>query len=293
MKAILFGFKVRLRISRKNFAVRYGSMARWQSTLYGADSKRKTGLGMTFGFSANTGFLWKELPFLERIRQAAKHGFDAVEFHDEARHEDRAALKDVLAETGLPVSGLNVRMGKTSGCAALPEYADQARRDISEAAEIASDIGAGAIHVVAGVAAGEQAHQAYVETLQYALDQTDAAILIEPICAEQLPGYFLRNLQQADGIIAEIAHPRLKIMFDCYHVFRESGELLENFRNRVDVIGHVQISAVEDRAEPFPGEADYSMLLPAFQGAGYSGRFGCEYRPGGSTEAGLTWREMI
>lgn len=248
---------------------------------------------MTCRFSANTGFLWKELPFLDRIRQAARHGFDAVEFHDEARLEDRTALKDVLAQTGLPVTGLNVRMGKTSGCAAFPEYADQARRDISEAAEIASDIGAGAIHVVAGVTTGEQAHQAYVGTLQFALEQTEATILIEPICTEQLPGYFLRNLQQADGIIAEIAHPRLKIMFDCYHVFRESGELLENFRSRVDVIGHVQISAAEGRAEPFPGEIDYGTLLPAYQQAGYSGRFGCEYRPGGPTESGLAWRELF
>ena len=248
---------------------------------------------MTCRFSANTGYLWTELPFLDRIRLAAIHGFDAVEFHDEARHEDRTTLRQVLSKTGLPVTGLNTRMGETFGCAALPGRADQARCDIDEAAGIARDIGAGAIHVVAGIASGEQAYGAYVETLRYALDQTDATILIEPICAEQLPGYFLRTVQQADRVIAEIAHPRLKIMFDCYHVFRESGELLENFRRRVDVIGHVQISAAEDRAEPFPGEIDYGALLPAFKQAGYAGSFGCEYRPRDTTESGLTWRDTL
>jgi hydroxypyruvate isomerase len=36
-----------------------------------------------YRFSANTGFLWKDRPFLQRIRAAAASGFDAVEFHDE------------------------------------------------------------------------------------------------------------------------------------------------------------------------------------------------------------------
>ena len=45
---------------------------------------------MAFNFSANTGYLWKELPFLDRIRSAKKHGFHSVELHDEAHFEDLA-----------------------------------------------------------------------------------------------------------------------------------------------------------------------------------------------------------
>ena len=84
-------------------------------------------------FSANTGFLYKDLPFLDRIRAAAAAGFDAVEFHDEAQGADPAALAAALAETGLPVCGLNVRMGETSGCAAIPGAEAQARADIDAA----------------------------------------------------------------------------------------------------------------------------------------------------------------
>ena len=93
-----------------------------------------------FRFSANTGYLWKDLPFLDRIRQAAKYGFDGVEFHDEAQKADRAALKDVLAETGLPVYGLNVRMEETFGCAAIPGMGDQAKRDVDAAVEVATEV---------------------------------------------------------------------------------------------------------------------------------------------------------
>jgi len=65
-------------------------------------------------YSANTGYLCQELSFLDRIRRTAAHRFDAVEFHDEGQRVDREALKDVLAETGLSVVGLNVRRADTT-----------------------------------------------------------------------------------------------------------------------------------------------------------------------------------
>ena len=90
------------------------------------------------------------MPFLERIGAAAAAGFDAVEFHDEAQGADPDALAAALAETGLPVCGLNVRMGDTAGCAAIPGAEAQARADIDAAVAVADAVGAGAIHVLSG-----------------------------------------------------------------------------------------------------------------------------------------------
>ncbi|WP_299848484.1 TIM barrel protein [uncultured Roseovarius sp.] len=244
-------------------------------------------------FSANTGYLWKELPFLDRIRQAAAHGFAGVEFHDEAQSTDRDALKAVLAETDLPVYGLNVRMGDSFGCAAIPGMKDQARRDVDLALEIAEDIGAGAVHVLGGLTSDPAAHDTYIETLGYALDASDKTILIEPVSAEQLPGFFLRTIDQAAGILAQVNHPRLKILFDCYHIHRESGDVPKLFRAHAGQIGHVQIAAAENRAEPFAGALEYQTLLADFQACGYAGPFGCEYRPATTTEAGLSWRAQL
>jgi hydroxypyruvate isomerase len=125
------------------------------------------------------------------------------------------------------------------------------------------------------------------------LDSSELTILIEPVCTEQLPGYFLKTVDQASQVHSEIDHPRLKIMFDCYHVHRESGSLLAYFRKHAGKIGHVQIASAEGRAEPFPGELDYGVLLSEFQRAGYTGLFGCEYRPRGTTEEGLSWRATL
>lgn len=248
---------------------------------------------MKYRFSANTGFLWKELPFLERIRRAAAHGFDAVEFHDEAQTADRQALQDVLAETGLPVISLNIRKGGSFGSAAVPAQAETARADILAAISVAEDVGARCIHVLAGLACGEAAGKTYLENLRFGLANTRLTILIEPICSEQVPGYFLKTIEQAGEVLEEIAHPRIKIMFDCYHVHRQSGSVLDNFRRYAAEIGHVQIAAAQGRAEPAPGELDYRVLLKEFRAAGYAGLFGCEYRPKTTVEEGLGWREQL
>ena len=253
---------------------------------------------MRLRFSANAGFLWRDLPFVARIRRAAAAGFDAVEFHDEAQTADPVELAEALAETGLPVCSLNVRMGATAGCAAVPGQGDQARRDIDAAARTAQAAGAAAIHVLAGVvgAAGDRA--AYLAALRHALARTDRIVLIEPICRAAVPGYFLHDVAEAAAILDEIGHPRLKLLFDCFHVETESGDAAALFRRHVAAVGHVQIASVPERAEPGTARPDYARLLPMMQAAGYRGAFGCEYRPAAGdgaagVEAGLGWRQQM
>src|SRR5687767_12626136 len=104
-------------------------------------------------FSANLGFLWQGLALPERVRAAKRAGFDGVEFHypyDVPAPE----LRRVLAETGMPVAGLNTRPGDVAagemGLATLPGRETEARAAIDEALAYAGAIGAGYVHVMAG-----------------------------------------------------------------------------------------------------------------------------------------------
>lgn len=247
---------------------------------------------MKFNFSANTGYLWKELPFFDRIKMAKLHGFNSLEFHDEPHEENLAELKKLLSDSALNVNGMNVRMGDTFGCAAIPDQSDKAKNEIKDAITIAEDLGAKALHILSGVTENNQnSTDRFISNLKFALDNSKIFILIEPVCEEQLPGYFLRTIDQAAAIIDTIDHPRFKIMFDCYHIYKESGDLVENFTNHADKVGHIQIAAAENRAEPFPGVLDFNHIVPEFTRLGYRGAFGCEYRPASSTESGLSWRD--
>lgn len=230
-------------------------------------------------FSANTGFLFGELDFIARIRAAAMAGFGAVEFHDEAQTADADRLRDMLAETGLPVCGLNIRMGDTAGCAAIPGREDQFAADMDAAAAAAETVNAGAVHVLAGRCDQTGARDTYLRNLRRALGATDRTILIEPICRAAMPGYYLHDLDQAIAIIDEVSHPRLKIMFDCFHIEMEHGDCLARFRVAVPDIGHVQIAGVPDRGDPDCGTVDYRALLSKFRSLGYQGDIGFEYLP--------------
>lgn len=228
-------------------------------------------------FSANTGFLWPDHPFLDRIRAARDAGFDAVEFHDEAQGVDLQALRDTLEETGLPVLGLNVAMGPSAGCAAIPGEEARALREVEAALDLADRIGSGAVHVLAGRCEKPDFNQYYKVLSHAAKRSPDRTILIEPICRAAMPDYALPTLDAGLQAIEKVGAPNLKIMFDFYHIETAHGDAAALFQRHLDQIGHVQIASVPERARP--GTATLAFVKDCAR-AGWATPFGCEYRPG-------------
>ncbi|SMX40990.1 hydroxypyruvate isomerase family protein [Maliponia aquimaris] len=245
-------------------------------------------------YSANLGFLWTELPLPDAIRAAAAAGFDAVECHwpyDTPAEEVAAAL----AETGLPMLGLNTRRGQPgeAGLAALPGRERDARAAIVEAIAYADAIDAGAIHVMAGTVSGPEAQAQFEANLRHACAATPRTILIEPLNRHDAPGYFLNSTDQARAIIDALALPNLKLMFDCYHVGRTEGDITTRLADLLPVIGHVQFAAVPDRGAPDHGEVNYAFVFGEIARLGWQPPLGAEYRPGGPTERSLGWMTTL
>ena len=118
-------------------------------------------------------------------------------------------------------------------------------------------------------------------------------LLIEPLNRHDAPGYFLRTSGQACAIIDEIADPRLRLMFDCYHTQVTEGDVTRRMTELLPIIGHVQIAGAPSRAEPDEGELDYRHVLAALDALGWTTPVGAEYRPRGTTEAGLGWMKSL
>jgi len=245
--------------------------------------------------SANLGFLWTELPLPDAIRAAAKAGFLAVECHF-PYDVDPDQVNAALRETGLPMIGLNTVRGDGLGLSALVGREADARAAIDQAIEYAVKINTGMVHVMAGIAEGQAAHETFIANLRYALGKAaphNITLLIEPLSSIDNPGYFLQTTVQAVNIIAEIDDPNLKLMFDCYHVQVMQGDLSRRLENLLPIIGHIQIAAVPDRGEPDRGEVDYRYILRHIDKIGYNGYVGAEYRPRTNTDAGLGWMQAI
>ena len=193
-------------------------------------------------FSANLGFLWSDLPLPEAIRAAHAAGFDAVECHwpyDTPPGKVAAAL----AETGLPMLGLNTPRGRSGdfGLAALPGREDEARQGIDAAIAYARAIGCGAVHVMAGVADGPAAEAAFLANLDHACRAApDLLLQIEPLNPRDVPGYFLSHADHAAQIIARLGHGNLRLMFDCYHLQILHGDPVPQLDRHAAILGHVQ-----------------------------------------------------
>ncbi|MEL6234995.1 MAG: TIM barrel protein [Pseudomonadota bacterium] len=238
-------------------------------------------------FSANLGFLWRELPLPEAIHAAKAAGFDAVECHW-PYDTQAAAVRAALLATGLPMLGLNTQRGAPgeNGLSALPGLEAEARAAISEAIAYAEAIDAGAIHVMAGFAQGDAARAAFERNLAFACAQTDRTILIEPLNRHDAPGYFLETTDQARTIIETVAAPNLRLMFDCYHVGRTEGDLCTRLTGLLPVIGHIQFASVPDRGPPDRGEVNYRAVFAHIAALGWTAPLGAEFKPAGDTTIG-------
>src|SRR5271155_2464945 len=95
-------------------------------------------------FCANLGFLFPELPFLDRFEAAAKAGFTAVEYASPYEYK-AAELRSRLNDNGLTQVLINSPAGNRAagerGFACLPGREDTFRDGISQALDYAVALG--------------------------------------------------------------------------------------------------------------------------------------------------------
>jgi len=249
--------------------------------------------------SANLGFLWPELSLVEAIARAKVVGFDAVECHW-PYDIPAAQVKAALDTAKIPMLGLNTKRGDVNageaGLTALIDRESEARANIDEAVEYGAALECGAVHVMSGVASGDDARGVLLENLKYASDRAakhSMDILIEPINTRDIPGYYLNTVEQAARLIQDVGRSNIKIMFDCYHVQIMQGDLLVRLEKHLPLIGHIQMAAVPDRGEPGQGELDLPRICSAIDSMGYQGYIGAEYKPRTTTEDGLGWMSLF
>lgn len=78
------------------------------------------------------------------------------------------------------------------------------------------------------------------------------------------------------------------MMFDFYHVERQSGDAIARFLGIADYVGHVQIASVPDRASPDHGALNFEHVFECLEST-WNGFIGAEYRPRSATLDSLNW----
>ncbi len=179
------------------------------------------------------------------------------------------------------------------GFAALPGHEAEFDASLARALAYAGTIGCRRIHVLAGrIAPDPETEAAFIANLRRGAARAaacDVTLLIEPLNADDNPGYFLRTTAQAAALLERIGCANVKLQFDFYHCQITEGALAAHAERLIGSYGHVQIAGVPGRNEPDRGEINYRFLLDLLDRLGYDGWVGCEYRPAAATLDGLGW----
>ena len=252
-------------------------------------------------FAANLTMMFTEWAFLDRFKAAADAGFQAVEFLFPYEHPAEKIAAQ-LNQNGLKQALFNLPPGNWAsgerGLAALQEREEEFKKAVKTALDYAVELKVPTLHVMSGLAdkANKPALAAYCKAVEFtcaAAAPHAINIVIEPINARDMPGYFLNDFNFAANLIADMALPNLKLQYDIYHRQIIHGDVMTSLEKLMPIIGHVQTASVPKRNEPLTGELDDARIFQHLDALGYKGFVGCEYRPANGTVAGLGWRDQL
>jgi sugar phosphate isomerase/epimerase len=103
------------------------------------------------------------------------------------------------------------------------------------------------------------------------------------------PGYQGDDLDWVAGIIRKVSSPRLKLLFDIYHVQIMHGDVIRRIEQTKDIIGHVHTAGNPGRGELDDNqEINYPPIMRKLLQVKYNGYVGQEFIPTRNPLEGLT-----
>lgn len=239
----------------------------------------------TWRLSANLGFLWHDLPLLDRLQCAHDAGFQGVEMHWPYDVSPTQVAK-VCRDLNLTLLSVNTPQGNQAtgdlGLAAQVGRQAEFRQSFQKTLDWARQANASMIHVLPGRSGeAEQSHDCFVENLCWASDLIqgeEMTLLLEAMNPYDRPDYFYHTQEAAYSMIEACGRDNIRLMFDVYHVGMGQGNVLNRLRALMPQIGHIQIASVPERQAPDRGEIRYEAVFEALTLLEYRGWVGCEYR---------------
>jgi hydroxypyruvate isomerase len=235
-------------------------------------------------YAVNLDTWFKQVPFEQRFALAKQHGFKFIEFWtvDRGNGTKASAIRALCDANGLTV---------TQFAPAWPNFGDPAKHpDLLKTTEIAiadaRTLGTSQFTVTGHSLIEGMSREAqlagYLAGLMRIAPMLEAAgmiALVEPFNRVNHLNHLLNGSQPVLPMVRSVNSPRVKLLWDFYHMQLEDGDLIEKFTAGVDQVAHVQIGDVPGRHQPGTGEVNHTNLLKAVRAAGYRGKIGLEFMP--------------
>ncbi len=249
-------------------------------------------------FSANISTLFQEVPLIERIGLAARHGFDGIEIQF-PYSERPEVLQAELEKWHMTLVLMNFPAGDLldggEGLAAVPGCEQVFDNELEQVPDYLDALQPLTMNVLAG--RPKQQHdrdlcssvfQRNLRKAHSLLADCNTKLLIEPVNTVDMPDFFISSSIQAVDLITEMSDIELYIQYDIYHMRMMNVDVLSDLSAVINNVAHVQFSDVPGRTEP-RGGIDFKKIFQFIDSCDYPGFVGAEYFPTTATEASLDW----
>lgn len=247
---------------------------------------------MKFAKSACIDAMYSETPFLERFQAAKDDGFEYVEFWGWT-DKDLDAVKEAADKAGIGISGFN---GDADYSLIDPSHKEKYLDFLKKSVEAAKKIGAKSVTIHSnalgdgGVVVNHYTELSdtvklcsmYDMLLECAkiAEESGIAMNLEPLnITTDHVGNYLATTSMAAEMTRLIGSPKLKVLYDVYHMQLNEGSLCDNIKAFADQLGHIHVADVPGRHEPGTGEINYTRVFKALEENGYEGLVGFELFP--------------
>jgi len=241
--------------------------------------------------------LFTELPWQKRFQAARKAGFTHIEFWNWT-DRDLVEIKRLALEADVGISGFN---GDADYSLIDPGHRDKYLEFLRRSLDAARQIGAASVTIHSnalgenGIVVDNYANLSDTVKLCCMYDtllrcvpmaeQAGVSLHLEALNVHvDHVGNYLETTRMGAEICSLIGSPRLKLLYDVYHMQINEGNICANISQYADRIGHVHVANAPGRHEPGTGEINYHQVLQHLESTGYKGLVGYELFPETTTE---------
>mgnify|MGYP001622851808 FL=1 len=240
--------------------------------------------------------MYSEIPFLDRFQAAKDDGFEFVEFWSWT-DKDLDAVKAAAEAAGIGISGFN---GDAELSLIDPAQKTDYLEFLKKSVAAAQKTGARSVTIHSnGLGEGGLVINDYrnlsdtvklctmfgtlIECAKIA-EESGIQMNLEPLnVTTDHVGNYLQTTRMAAEMTRLIGSPKLKVLYDAYHMQLNEGSLCDNIRRYADQLGHIHVADAPGRHEPGTGEINYAKVLSCLEESGYTGLIGFELIPETST----------
>ena len=236
--------------------------------------------------------LYTEHSFIDRLQLAKNDGISMFEFWD-WRNKDLDLLQKKMNE--LEMSVCNISGNRNFGMID-PNERTQFIEEVTETAAVAKRLGCPTLMLlvqsleedgggrVPSVELSEKEIEENIiacgKEMGVLADKFDLDIVIEPLnIVLDHPRYRLYSSSMAFRIINAINHPRVKVLYDIYHMAMQDENVMSDIENNLEDIGHFHVADKPGRNEPGTGDINYPQIRSLLERMNYQGIIGFELMP--------------